>query len=37
MLAYDRTSTTLNPVATKVVFSAEGSEKPDGWTMQGSR
>ena len=28
-------SQTLDPVATKIVFSAEGGEKPDGWTMQG--
>jgi hypothetical protein len=35
VLMYDRTARTLNPVATKIVFSAEGQEKPDGWTMQG--
>ena len=35
VLAYSRTARTLNRVVTKVVFSAEGGERPDGWTMQG--
>jgi hypothetical protein len=35
VLSYNRAERTLNAVATKVVFSAEGTEKPDGWTMQG--
>ena len=35
VLSYNRVDRTLNPVATKVVFSADGNEKPDGWTMQG--
>ena len=35
VLAYNRLDHTLNPVVTKVVFSAEGSEQPNGWTMQG--
>lgn len=35
VLVYDRTSTTLNRVATKVVFSAAGNEEASGWTMQG--
>ena len=35
VLMYNRADKTLNPVATKIVFSAEGQEKPDGWTMQG--
>jgi len=35
VLSYNRVERVLNPVATKVVFSAEGTEQPDGWTMQG--
>jgi hypothetical protein len=35
VLMYSRAQRTLNPVATKVVFSAEGPEQADGWTMQG--
>jgi hypothetical protein len=35
VLAYNRVDRTLNPVVTKVVFSAEGNEEPSGWTMQG--
>jgi hypothetical protein len=35
VLAYNRHEKTLNPVITKIVFSADGGEKPDGWTMQG--
>lgn len=35
VLQYNRADKSLNAVATKVVFSAEGQEKPDGWTMQG--
>lgn len=35
VLVYDRTSTTLNRVATKIVFSAAGREGAGGWTMQG--
>ena len=35
VLQYRRTDRVLNPVATKIVFSAEGAEEPDGWTMQG--
>jgi hypothetical protein len=35
VLAYNISSRTLDPVLTKIVFSASGGEKPDGWTMQG--
>jgi hypothetical protein len=35
VLSYNRVQRTLDKVATKVVFSAEGSEAPSGWTMQG--
>jgi hypothetical protein len=35
VLMYDRTKQILGPVATKVVFSADGGEEPDGWAMQG--
>jgi hypothetical protein len=35
VLAYDREQGVLNTVSTKVVFSAEGGEKADGWSMQG--
>ncbi len=35
VLQYNRAGKVLNPVATKIVFSAEGAEKPEGWTMQG--
>ena len=35
VLAYNRAEKTLSTVDTKIVFSAEGGEKPDGWTMQG--
>ena len=35
VLSYNRHEKTLNAVTTKIVFSAEGGEKPDGWTMQG--
>jgi hypothetical protein len=35
VLAYNRAQQTLDPVSTKIVFSADGSEKPNGWTMQG--
>jgi hypothetical protein len=35
VLMYSRAQRTLNQVATKVVFSAEGPEKASGWTMQG--
>ena len=35
VLSYNRADKALNPVVTKVVFSAEGGEKPDGWSMQG--
>ena len=35
VLSYNRADRALNPVVTKVVFSAEGGEKPDGWSMQG--
>jgi hypothetical protein len=35
VLAYDRTQKVLNAVSTKIVFSAEGAEEPEGWGMQG--
>ncbi|HET6175013.1 MAG TPA: hypothetical protein VFD90_20595 [Gaiellales bacterium] len=35
VLSYDRSSHTLNPVVTKIVFSVAGGENPSGWTMQG--
>jgi hypothetical protein len=35
VLQYSRTERKLHPVNTKIVFSAEGQEQPDGWTMQG--
>jgi hypothetical protein len=35
VLAYNIATQTLDPVFTKIVFSAEGGEKPNGWTMQG--
>ena len=35
VLMYNRQDRTLTQVATKIVFSAEGQERADGWTMQG--
>jgi hypothetical protein len=35
VLAYDRAKQKLDPVVTKIVFSADGAEQPNGWTMQG--
>jgi hypothetical protein len=35
VLTYDRAEKKLTPVTTKIVFSAQGSEQPSGWTMQG--
>jgi hypothetical protein len=35
VLAYSRIDSKLTPVVTKVIFSAEGPERSDGWTMQG--
>jgi hypothetical protein len=35
VLAYSRADAKLTPVVTKVIFSAAGTEQPDGWTMQG--
>ena len=35
VLPYSRAERKLNPVVTKVVFSAAGGEQPSGWTMQG--
>jgi hypothetical protein len=35
VLTYSRADSKLTPVVTKVIFSAEGPEQSDGWTMQG--
>jgi hypothetical protein len=35
VLSYNRAQRVLNPVVTKIIFSAGGLEQPDGWTMQG--
>ncbi|HEY3612362.1 MAG TPA: hypothetical protein VGK92_01580 [Gaiellales bacterium] len=35
VLSYSRSEHALTAVTTKVVFSAEGNERPDGWQMQG--
>jgi hypothetical protein len=35
VLTYSRADSKLTPVVTKLIFSAEGTEAPDGWTMQG--